>query len=375
MENIKDLLADAALEKYAEIFEEVGYDSLPHLLAMGPSELTDLKRLTKMKSGHFVRLQSTIEVWRVPATPSTGSTPSNSMSVGPVEMVEMGPEEMGPPEMAAAATGPTGPTGPMGRMGPSVPVEVGPQTLSSLKSTLRKTYNNWAEARLASLNYSTFLECSVMLENNKSGGNRKVLRCRTALSKNKRGGDDADGGPECPHYLLWTKNKTGDWKLNWKKSNLEHKAFCESGQLVTKDQLVHDPEFVRSLWARVVLWARVSSLSTSLSRSNACEWKATLGRTPGFESLLFGLGHFLMKILVVLGPGSHFVANHKFDIFHLDLFVLVFVANVKMTRSGVVFFLHKSSGHHHVWPGPERGFFRDRPICIIFHSIDLHVHF
>ena len=62
MENIKDLLADAALEKYAEIFEEVGYDSLPHLLAMGPSELTDLKRLTKMKPGHFLRLQSTIEV-------------------------------------------------------------------------------------------------------------------------------------------------------------------------------------------------------------------------------------------------------------------------------------------------------------------------
>ena len=85
-----------------------------------------------------------------------------------------------------------------------------------------------------------------MLENNKSGGNRKVLQCRTALSKKKRGGDDADGGPECPHYLLWTKNKTGDWKLNWKKSNLEHKAFCESGQLVTKDQLVHDPEFVRA---------------------------------------------------------------------------------------------------------------------------------
>ena len=270
MEEIKDLLADAALTNYADIFEEVGYDSLSHLLAMGPSDLSDLKRLTKMKTGHFVRLQSTIEVWRGPATPSTASTPSTPMSVGPVEM---GPEEMGPPEMAAAAMGPTGPTGPMGPsvpMVPMVPIEVGPQTLSSLKVTLRKTYNNWAQARLASLNYSTHLGCSIMQDNNKSGGNRKVLRCRTALSKKKRG-DNADGGPNCPHYLLWSKNKTGDWKLNLKKSNLEHKDFCESGQLVTCDQLVHDPEFVRS--------QNLGKLSTGKEASNLA--LGTNGRIAG----------------------------------------------------------------------------------------------
>ena len=101
MEQIKDLLADAALSNSADIFEEVGYDSLPHVLAMGPSDLSELKRLTKMKPGHFIRLQSTIETWRGPATPSTASTPSTPMSVGPVEVVEMGPEEMGPPEVAA----------------------------------------------------------------------------------------------------------------------------------------------------------------------------------------------------------------------------------------------------------------------------------
>ena len=60
------------------------------------------------------------------------------MNVDPVEMVEMGPEEMGPLEMSAAAMGPTGPSVPM------VPIEVGPQTVSSLKATLRKTYKTWA---------------------------------------------------------------------------------------------------------------------------------------------------------------------------------------------------------------------------------------
>ena len=262
MEEIKNLLTDAALTSYADIFEEVGYDSLSHLLAMGPSELSDLKRLTKMKPGHFVRLQSTIEVWRGPATPSTASTPSTPMSVGPVEVVEMGPEEMGPPEVAAAAMDPTGTcdsTGPTGPSVPMAPIEVGPQTLSSLKLTLRKTYNNWALARLASLNYSTCLGCSVMQDNTKSGGNRKILRCRTALSKKKRG-DNADGGPKCPHYLLWNKNKTGDWKLNLEKSNLDHKDFCESGQLVTKKELVHDPEFVRS--------QRLGKLSTGKEAAN-----------------------------------------------------------------------------------------------------------
>ena len=98
-----------------------------------------------------------------------------------------------------------------------------------------------------------------MLDNVKSGGKRKILRCRTALSKKKRD-DNADGGPKCPHYLLWTKNKTGDWKLNLEKSNLDHKDFCESGQLVTKDQLVHDPEFVKSM--------KLGKLSTGKEAAN-----------------------------------------------------------------------------------------------------------
>jgi len=55
------------------------------------------------------------------------------------------------------------------------------------------------------------------------------------------------------------KRETG-WKLKMKKSNLDHKDFCESGQLVTKKELVHDPEFVRS--------QRLGKLSTGKEAAN-----------------------------------------------------------------------------------------------------------
>ena len=85
-----------------------------------------------------------------------------------------------------------------------------------------------------------------MMDNKKSGGRRKILRCRTALSKKKIDAEaDADVGISCPHMLLWTRDRTGDWKLNWGQSILEHKPFCDSGQIVNKFQLVNDPEFVK----------------------------------------------------------------------------------------------------------------------------------
>ena len=39
---------------------------------------------------------------------------------------------------------------------------------------------------------------------------------------------------------------TGNWIWRKAESILKHKDFCNSGQLVTKMQLVHDPEFVKS---------------------------------------------------------------------------------------------------------------------------------
>ena len=67
-----------------DIFEQKGYDSLEHLLHMDPQDVLELKRLTKMKDGHFARFQATIKTWRLPATPSTASKCSyNSHECGP----------------------------------------------------------------------------------------------------------------------------------------------------------------------------------------------------------------------------------------------------------------------------------------------------
>ena len=249
---MNDFLQDAALLEYAEIFEEKGFDSLDHLLEMGQQDLLELKRLTNMKDGHFVRFQSTVKVWRAPATPSTASAPATPISVGPASVgpINLGPVDVDPIDMGPASMGPAS-VGPneMGPMGPNHP-DVGPVSLSPPKASLRKAYANWAQTRLVSLNYSTQLGCSAMMDNKKSGGRRKILRCRTALSKKKKNNneeeDDADDGPNCPHMLLWTRDRTGDWRLNWDKSILEHKPFCNSGQIVTKFQLVRDPEFVKS---------------------------------------------------------------------------------------------------------------------------------
>ena len=249
MEDVKELLEDAALGIYVEVFESLGYDSLDHLLEMGPSALLDLKRLAKMKEGHFVRLQTTINNWSVHATPSTASAPTTPRSVGPAEM---GPLDMGP---AAAAMGPSRAMnlGPITDLGPTDlgPTDLGPSLSmvpmvamgpNPLEKSLLKTYKTWKEARIVSLNYSTEAGASAMLNNNKSGQRRKILGCRSVLSKKFQEYD----GPKCPHYLLWTKDKSGDWKLNLEASTLQHKDFCISGQLVRKAQLVHDPEFVKS---------------------------------------------------------------------------------------------------------------------------------
>ena len=90
-----------------------------------------------------------------------------------------------------------------------------------------------------------------MLDNKASGGRRKVLRCRTALSKKKRNTtdnaeEDEDDGPNCPHMLLWTKDCKGNWTLNQEKSITYHRPFCNSGQIVTKFELLRDPEFVKA---------------------------------------------------------------------------------------------------------------------------------
>ena len=94
------------------------------------------------------------------------------MSVDPVEMspAKMVPEKMVPPEITTVTTGPMVPMVPSIPMVPMVSFKacIGPQTLSSLKESLWKAYKTWVLVRLDSLNYSTHLGCSDMLDNKRS---------------------------------------------------------------------------------------------------------------------------------------------------------------------------------------------------------------
>ena len=235
MEEMKDFLRLSDLSQYAVVFEEMGYDSVDHLVGMSQKELMVLRQFTKMKPGHFARLLSSIQESRAPATPSEASYPSASMSQIPVsdapsDVAQIGPIEIGPTVLAVRDG--------VAQIGPN---EIGP---NEVDGPLLKVYDSWKKARVASLNHSTNLGCSAMSDNKKSGGRYKILRCRSVLSKKKA--TDEDDGPKCEYILVWSKDKKGDWKLNQDKSILRHISFCNSGQWVTQTELLHDEEFIRS---------------------------------------------------------------------------------------------------------------------------------
>ena len=100
--------------------------------------------MTKMKEGHFGRLQ-----FRTPLKfdrPLPHRVQEDPMSVDPVEMspAEMVPEKMVPPEITTVTTGPMVPMVPSIPMVPMVSFEacIGPQTLSSLKEFIVEDVQN-----------------------------------------------------------------------------------------------------------------------------------------------------------------------------------------------------------------------------------------
>lgn len=239
MEEMEEFLRLFDLSQYANVFQDMGYDSLSHLFLMTHKELTDLRQFTRMKPGHFARLLAGIEQVNVTATPNEASHPRGSMSqipasVAPSDVAQLGPIPVGPipvgpTEIMAARDG-------VAQSGPNE-IDDGP---------LLQVYDNWQKARVASLNHSTNQGCSMMSHNTKSGGKYKVLGCKSVLSKKQVREEDEDDGPKCPYILYWSQDKKGDWKLNQAKSILRHMPFCCSGQTVTQMELLDDSDFIRT---------------------------------------------------------------------------------------------------------------------------------
>ena len=248
MEEVKVFLEDASLSRYETMFQEMGYDDLNHLLRMNTEELLELKATVNMLPGHFARMKKTITSWQSRSITPTASTVSSAGSVpstvGPVlpgpDEIDTSMVQLRPVEMGAS----------MVEMGPSLVSSTnGPRpTFAASGPPLRQTCSTWDEARLVSMSYSSQLGCSAMLDNSASGSRRKVVRCRSVLSKKKRPRTEIDDEVTagCPHLLIWTKDRTGKWTLRLDKSSLAHTPFCNSGQYVTAFELVRDAEFVKS---------------------------------------------------------------------------------------------------------------------------------
>ena len=114
---------------------------------------------------------------------------------------------------------------------------------------LKQVHYTWAQARLASYEFSTRCGCKALLDNKNCGGKRKIIRCSSVLSKNSKGPGDSEEQEEkipCPHKLYWKKNKgSGEqWVLDTGKSHLGHIPFCNSVQKTTRMELVHDEKFI-----------------------------------------------------------------------------------------------------------------------------------
>jgi len=193
MDKVKVLLDQANLTQYLHKFEQTGYDSLPQILSMGETDLTELGQHTEMPPGHLARLRQTITVIK-------NSVPTPK----PVQPVE-----------------------------------------ASVKLKTRHTTRE--QLRLASLRHSTKQGCRCMIDDARSGRAAIIYKCTSVLSKKRKADCEDDPRPSCQYRLHWVKGKkTGYcWELNTNKSHFMHMPFCTSVQRVSKLELVNDPKFVK----------------------------------------------------------------------------------------------------------------------------------
>ena len=243
MDQVANLLQQSHLSDYVNIFNETGYHSVDFLLRMRPEDFGVLAENTNMLPGHVHLLREQIRIINARALDGNGPlqqhvlTPAGSgpaMASGPA-MVLHGPAMVSGPAMVAH--GPAMVSGPV-----AAPSSSKTPAVASLKNV----YPTWAQAKLATLTFSTSRGCSVIQDRKKSGSRRKVYRCRTVVSKRKRKDleEGASTGTSCPHVIQWSKKK-GSWHLDMEGTHLAHAPFCWSEQSVTQFELTNCPVFIK----------------------------------------------------------------------------------------------------------------------------------
>ena len=226
MERMRNLLTYCKLEEYADLFEHLGFDDVETFAVMSPDDWASVKDATNMLPGEILRLKVNIRVGNgaqlVPQpTPVMTEVPQNDSTTGPEPGVTVGTNSS---------------------------QNVGPKTGETVPKVhpLLRHYVDWKDAKLATLQHSTRLNCSATQDPKQCGGRRKVYRCRSVCSKRKLAEMETGVDPtvKCPHLLIWTK-KRGMWQLDRKKSCMKHAPLCLSGQKVTQFELQNDPEFIK----------------------------------------------------------------------------------------------------------------------------------
>ena len=226
MDGVTKILRRAGCLQYAPVFDELGYDSAGHLLSMGPTDLSQLQQECKIKAGHMHRLRNVLSQLNYEA--HVINAPNEEEDSGPASAAESGaPTEVPLIPLVEA------------------PAEASTTTVKKKQKQLLSKYATWPEAKLASYAFSTRAGHKAQVDRKKSGGNRKVVRCSSVLSKKRKAPEDDP--VECPHVLVWQKKKKeGDaWVLNKEKSHMAHSPFCSAEQKATRMELLHDKKFVK----------------------------------------------------------------------------------------------------------------------------------
>ena len=227
MDAVKTILERSGCSQYVQVFQQKGYDSAGHLMSMGPNDLKELQQECGVLAGHMHRLRNMLDAMKYRAhveysAPAAAAASAASAASATTKSSE-DPDKTKSEDPGVSKT-------------EDLPV-------------LKQIHHTWAQARLASYEYSTRCGCKALLDNKNCGGKRKIILCSSVLSKKSKGpgySEDEDEKIPCPHKLYWKKNKgSGEqWVLDTAKSHLGHAPFCNSVQKATRMELVNDEKFI-----------------------------------------------------------------------------------------------------------------------------------
>ena len=189
------------LDKYVQDFRSFGFEYVGQL--SGESEpslrlICETFEMDAMETHRFMTAVANMPNFTVTSLPTVANVPSvpDVPSVPNVPHVPV-------PLLRVAAAAPT----------------VAANASGHLLVGIRPVYKTLEEVRAVTLKHSSRQLCSCMRDNNLSGGRKVVFRCRTVLSKSKRG----RGHTPCPYEVIWRKKRNqSNWRLDLKGSQLQH---------------------------------------------------------------------------------------------------------------------------------------------------------